>query len=136
MIKQIIVIRKDLNMRKGKIAAQASHASMGVLLDMMSGELYSDGLGKIHQHRKLIVSEGTYLYDWLNGSFTKICVSVDSEEELYTIENAFDLAGIKTKLIIDNGATEFNGVKTPTCLATEPFDSDELNKITGHLKLL
>ena len=34
-VKQIIVVRKDLNMRKGKIAAQAAHASMAVLLDSM-----------------------------------------------------------------------------------------------------
>jgi len=35
MVKQVIVVRKDLNMRKGKIAAQASHASLKVFFDRM-----------------------------------------------------------------------------------------------------
>lgn len=34
--KQVIVMRKDLNMRKGKMVAQGAHASMAVLLDMMT----------------------------------------------------------------------------------------------------
>lgn len=33
MIKQVIVVRKDLNMRKGKLAAQVAHASMKIFFD-------------------------------------------------------------------------------------------------------
>ena len=40
MIKQVIVMRRDLNMRKGKMVAQGAHASMAVLLN--AGR-YDDG---------------------------------------------------------------------------------------------
>jgi PTH2 family peptidyl-tRNA hydrolase len=34
-VKQVIIIRKDLNMRKGKMIAQGNHASMGVIFNYM-----------------------------------------------------------------------------------------------------
>lgn len=40
------------------------------------------------------------------------------------------------ELIVDNGKTEFNGVKTPTCLAIGPAEDVDLEPVTGHLKLL
>ena len=54
--KQVIVIRKDLGCRKGKLISQGAHASMKVLLDLMprNRELPTDGGGGIGKHRTLL----------------------------------------------------------------------------------
>lgn len=145
-IKQVIVIRKDLNMRKGKMCAMAAHASMKVLLDRM--EFEEEGYN--HQmDDTLIVRKRTgnvtrtlkcktesYLNKWLEGSFAKIVVSCNSEEELLELQKQAKEANILNALITDAGATEFNGVPTVTCLAIGPHKSEEINRITGNLKLL
>jgi PTH2 family peptidyl-tRNA hydrolase len=129
MTKQVIVMRKDLNMRKGKIAAQACHASLGVFTKSMqisgSGNLF---IGSI--------AFGEVTKDWLDNSFTKICVSCDSEEELLTLYANAEAANLPAVLVTDNGVTEFNGVKTHTCIAIGPAIAGDIYVITGHLKLL
>lgn len=127
--KQVLVMRKDLNCRKGKLIAQGSHASLKVILDMMvANEL--DG------HRLLKIYPGTALQDWINGKFTKICVSVDSLDELADVYAKAKLSGLPCSLITDAGLTEFNGIPTVTCCSVGPAWSDEIDPITGHLKLL
>ena len=118
MIKQVIVLRKDLNMRKGKMCAQSSHASMAAILD--NGELKTNA----------------YVKEWLAGAFTKIVVGVDSEEELINVYNFAHAAGINCSLITDAGRTEFDGVPTKTAVAIGPGNTEEIDIITGDLKLL
>ena len=141
-IKQVIIIRKDLNMRKGKIAAQCCHASMKVLLDRMKRERgviipedEDDVMIPIIK-RSLKLEEAGFINQWLEGSFAKIVVSCDSWEELMSIQLKANEAKIPAALITDAGVTEFNGVPTVTCLAIGPHSSEEINKITGNLKLL
>lgn len=129
--KQVIVIRKDLNMRKGKIAAQAAHASMKVFLDRMEQTGDSDIL-----IRKLTMQRGSAEDLWLNGIFAKICVYVNGEEELLSIYRGAKERNLLCALIEDNGLTEFKGVKTLTCCAIGPAFSEEVDLITGHLPLL
>lgn len=114
-MKQMLVIRKDLNMRKGKIAAQAAHASLGATISNL---------------------EDPRVKQWLSGKFTKIAVSVDSEGELLYIYNQAKEAGLITALITDAGLTEFNLIPTNTCIAIGPDTPENLSPITGHLKLL
>src|SRR5437763_16159032 len=66
--KQVIVMRKDLGMRKGKMIAQGAHASLAVLLDR--GAPTDDGYA-------FATTEA--MREWLGGRFAKICVSGDSE---------------------------------------------------------
>jgi PTH2 family peptidyl-tRNA hydrolase len=73
---------------------------------------------------------------WVNGAFAKICVSVDSEEELLAIYNAGKEAGIISSLIKDSGRTEFNGVPTLTAVCLGPDVIEKIDNITGSLKLL
>jgi PTH2 family peptidyl-tRNA hydrolase len=129
-VKQVIVVRKDLNMRKGKIAAQAAHASMAVLLDMMQVNI--EGL---YEKRTLIIPNDTALQQWLNVEFKKICVSVDSEEKLLELYHEAKELGIPCSLITDNGRTEFAGVKTNTCIAIGPDYSERVDLVTKHLPL-
>lgn len=125
--KQVIVVRKDLNMRKGKIAAQVAHASMGAVLNYRS---YNDDCIEIN------LTENYALEQWINGLFTKICVSVDSEAELLEIYDNALTAQVNVKLITDAGLTEFNGVPTKTCLAIGPDYPEHIDFLTKHLKLL
>lgn len=116
--KQVIVLRKDLNMRKGKMVAQGSHASLAAILKD----------GKLKKHPDVDA--------WLEGRFTKICVSVDSEEELLEIYNKAGALKLVRSLIRDAGLTEFDGVPTLTAVAVGPGDPAKVDKVTGHLKLL
>lgn len=113
--KQMIIMRKDLNMRKGKMIAQGAHASLKVVLENLE-----------HPDVKA----------WLQSAFAKIAVSVDSEEEMFELMYHAKKAGIINTLITDAGRTEFNGVPTNTCIALGPAAEEKLDPITGHLKLL
>jgi len=125
--KQVIVVRKDLNMRRGKESAQVAHAAMKFLCD------------RIHEARRCDDYWETTLTDvqreWLNGSFAKVVVSVDSLDELEKLTIAAADAHLEVNMIIDAGKTEFKGVPTITCIAIGPDKSEKIDKITGHLKL-
>lgn len=131
--KQVLIIRKDLNMRKGKIAAQAAHASMKVLLDRMA-VVRHESAGAVE--RSIAVPMNSAFEAWLSGSFTKITVSVNSEAELLDLHLKAKEAGLATALILDQGRTEFGGVPTYTALAIGPNWKEEIDPISGHLPLL
>ena len=152
-VKQVIVMRKKFpdgkggtfQLRRGKQIAQGAHASMKVLLDMMDISIRvnyetpppTSYISKIVV-RKLTTGESSIdaIERWLSGSFTKICVSVTSEEELDLIYLKAKDAGLPCSLIIDSGFTEFHGEPTKTCCAIGPASSEEIDKITGELPLL
>lgn len=129
--KQVIVVRKDLNMRKGKIVAQTSHASLGAILNY--GQMYPATADK-DAYYNLAVNKP--VEEWLRGRFKKVCVYVNSEAELLNIFSEALEHGLNTKLIKDAGLTEFNGVPTLTCLAIGPDYPEKIDSVTGHLKLL
>jgi PTH2 family peptidyl-tRNA hydrolase len=134
-IKQVIVVRKDLNMRKGKLAAQVAHASMAVLMAQMDEDpRYTDNENLTLFFMPMHKDDPMYL--WLKGLFTKVVVSCDSEQELLELRNKAAQEDIHYALITDAGLTEFHGVPTNTCLALGPDNVEIINKITGHLKLL
>jgi len=134
-IRQVIIIRKDLNMRQGKSCSQASHASMLSLLKMMRKMYVKDN----HRNESIILQteygKDSYLGEWLEGSFTKICLSCDDEVELLDLYKKADDNNLPVVLVTDNGLTEFNGKKTNTCIAIGPASREDIDKITKHLKL-
>ena len=115
-MKQVIIIRKDLNMRKGKMCAQAAHASLGAVENMSLVDR------QIYNH-------------WKHGGSTKICVGIDSEKELLELNRKAVNANLPTYLVLDAGRTEFNE-PTITSLAIGPGKEEEIDKITKDLKLL
>jgi PTH2 family peptidyl-tRNA hydrolase len=134
-IKQVIVIRKDLNMRKGKMIAQGCHACLKSLLEncIKKQEKNSDS----YEYQWIIsAEENTPLEKWLNGIFTKICVYVNSEKELLEIYELAKQNNIICSLITDSGLTEFYGIPTNTCIALGPDYSEKIDRLTGYLKLL
>jgi PTH2 family peptidyl-tRNA hydrolase len=130
--KQVLVVRTDLNMRKGKMIAQGAHASLKALLDS-AVELNA---AVLIRGRFLAIELEPRVEAWLKGLFTKIAVGVGSEAELLAIYEKAKAAGMLTALIQDSGKTEFGGVKTYTCVAVGPDENAKVDAITGHLKLL
>lgn len=120
--KQVIVIRKDLKMRRGKEIAQGSHASMAFLTRRLQA---SDNRPVFSEVEK----------EWIEGSFAKVVLQVHSEEELREIEQQAKEANLECHLIVDSGKTEFGGVPTPTCLAIGPDVAEKIDEITKNLKL-
>ncbi len=127
----MLVVRKDLKMRKGKIAAQCAHASMMVLLRQMAIE---DASGM--RRRTLEYAPGTPLAAWLDGAFTKVCVYVDSESALDDVYAKALENGVLAARVVDSGRTEFAGVPTKTVVAVGPAWIDDVDAITGELPLL
>ncbi len=119
--KQAIVMRRDLGMRRGKEIARGAHASM----IRLATRIRQPGSSFTEAERR-----------WLDGAFTKVCVRVDSEEELVAVVQRAQEAGVLVQLCVDAGRTEFRGVPTPTCCVIGPDFPERIDPITGQLKLL
>jgi PTH2 family peptidyl-tRNA hydrolase len=132
-VKQVIVLRKFPNMRTGKYASQAAHASMGVFFKSFLPVSRFEGDDLVVNHWEIPALE--YFQEYINGSFKKIVVYVETEEELLDIYHKAEDVNIHCSLIQDAGLTEFGGVPTYTAVGIGPWDSKELNEITGHLPL-
>lgn len=135
--KMMIVMRRDLKMRKGKIAAQAGHACIDAILSALGKE---DRLNDIEISSDNIVLKdsnkpSTPLSDWFKFGCAKICVYVDSEEALLDIAKKAKEKGIIASVITDAGMTEFHGEPTKTCLALEPLPAEIADELTGELPL-
>ena len=125
--KQMIVVRRDLKMRKGKIAAQAGHACVTAVLMALERE----------DRLRDVITEGDWisLSRWFADGTAKICVYVDSEEELLELDRKAKEMGFISALIRDAGHTEFHDVPTFTCLAFEPLYPEDVAPLTGELPL-
>lgn len=147
-IKQVIVIRKDLGMSKGKACSQAAHASLGAIISpdnyIIDGEPCPRG--EYHFHDEVVIagvvenrSLVTHMIDdavkgWLEGSFAKVCLSVNSEEELINLSILCKNKNIRSFLVKDEGRTQLKG-PSYTCIAIGPDYSKNINEITSSLKL-
>ncbi|RDJ35129.1 MAG: aminoacyl-tRNA hydrolase [Crenarchaeota archaeon] len=131
--KQVIVVRRwyqdaqgrMFSLRAGKFIAQASHASMAFLTKRLAQLTEND--------YKITLSEVEQA--WLNSSFAKVVVRVNSEEELLEIERKAKEAGLECNVVTDSGRTEFKGIPTKTCLAIGPDIADKIDSITANLEL-
>lgn len=139
--KQVIVMRRDLKMRKGKIAAQAGHACVEATLMALAREhrldqvrVTEDG-GWVYLADDPERPEATPLTDWFDAGVAKICVYVDSEEELLDLAAKAREQGFACALIRDAGHTEFHGEPTYTCLALEPLSAEQVDPLTSGLPL-
>lgn len=122
-VKQVIVMRKDLKMRRGKEIAQGAHASSAFL------EEYVANPKPYHKDREKVIRQ------WFEFGVKKVCVVVNSEKELVDIFKAARDARLLVNMITDSGHTEFHMQPTKTCLAIGPDYANEIDKITGDLTL-
>lgn len=120
--KQIIIVRKDLNMRKGKMIAQGAHASCNVVIAQLS-------------EFRGIKSQAEAFGIWLESGATKICVSVNSEQELLDLYKKAQETNLLCSLVQDLGHTEFKE-PTYTAVAIGPDYPEVIDPITKGLPLL
>ena len=114
--KQVIVLRTDINMSKGKIAAQAGHAAV-------SASEYARN------------NRPEWWTPWIMEGQCKIAVKVKSQQEILELERKARNAKLPAVLIVDRGLTELPP-ETTTCLGIGPAPSDKMDVITGKLPLL
>ena len=112
-LKQVILIRNDLKLPKGKMAAQAAHASVEAVLK----------------------SDKNIVKEWRSQGMGKIVVKVEDKKELYKYLQLAKDAGLTTALITDAGKTVVSP-GTETCLAIGPDEEEKIDNITGELKLV
>ena len=112
-MKQIILVRADLQLPKGKLAAQVAHASVEAVL----------------RSDKKIVSA------WRDEGMAKIVLKVKEEKELLNYLQLAKDEGIIAALITDAGKTVI-APGTRTCLGLGPDEEEKLDSLTGELKLL
>jgi len=115
-VKQVIIVRSDLKIGKGKLSAHVAHASL-------------DGYKRAEVYDERAVRE------WEESGQKKVVVKAKDERELIEIYEMAKQAGIPCALIHDAGLTQI-APGTLTALAIGPADEAEVNKLTGHLKLL
>lgn len=111
--KQVILVRDDLKLTKGKMSAQVSHASVGATL-----KTHKDDLKK-----------------WMDSGQKKVVLKVKDKQELYKYKQLAEDAGMVVALITDAGHTHLDP-GTVTCLGIGPDKEDKIDKITGNLKLI
>jgi peptidyl-tRNA hydrolase, PTH2 family len=114
--KQVLVFRTDLQLSKGKIAAQAGHAAVSSAQDAYA------------RHKK-------WWDAWMHEGQKKVAVKVADEKELHELEKFADDLGLPHALIVDAGLTEIPE-GTVTCLGIGPAPTGMVDRLTGKLKLL
>lgn len=114
--KQVIIVRTDLKMGKGKLAAQVSHAAVS----------------SAEETRK---RRPEWWRAWLEEGQCKVTVKVQGLAELLALEKEASHMRLPFSLITDRGLTQLPP-STVTCLGIGPAPSVQVDKITGKLPLL
>ena len=145
-MKQIIIVRKDLNMSKGKMAAQVAHASMAFLTNAIKNCSNISRFDPLYYDCGFFIPKELY-EGWICGSFTKVILEAKNKyqlEKVYTIANELGLLeDIDYFPIKDNCYTELepeevdkNGVgRTLTCVGFVPLKDETANKISKKYQL-
>jgi PTH2 family peptidyl-tRNA hydrolase len=112
--KQVIVVRKDLKLSRGKMSAQVAHASLEAF---MKAKNYDSVLAEM----------------WLRHGGKKVVVYVKDQDELIDLYNK--ARGLPKALITDAGHTHLKP-GTTTCIGIGPAETEKIERITSHLKLV
>ncbi|XP_003490777.1 peptidyl-tRNA hydrolase 2, mitochondrial-like [Bombus vosnesenskii] len=112
--KLVLVIRTDLKMGKGKIAAQCAHAAVAAY--------------------KAATKYPEFLYAWEKCGQAKITLKVDSENALKEIAKQARTVGLLANIIQDAGHTQVKPGSKTVC-AIGPGPAQMIDNVTGHLKL-
>jgi PTH2 family peptidyl-tRNA hydrolase len=112
-LKQVIVVRNDLKMPKGKLAAQVAHGSVEAVMN----------------------SDPKIVQQWKNQGMGKSVLKVESLKELEQIMINAKNEGLKIGWINDAGRTCLPP-GTTTVLGIGPDEESKIDSVTGHLKLL
>lgn len=116
LIKQVVIVRKDLNMGTGKIAAQVGHACV---------------LGAEHVRK----SHPTWYKEWERAGQEKVVVKVTNLDELEKIKKHAISLDLPWSEVTDAGHTQI-APGTVTCISIGPAPEEAVDKVTKDLKLL
>jgi len=111
--KQVILVRQDLKLPKGKLAAQSAHASVEAVLK----------------------SDSSLVSAWRKQGMAKIVLKVKDEKELISYFQKAKDEGLTAALITDAGKTVV-APGTKTCVGIGPDEEEKIDKVTGKLSLL
>tara|TARA_Y100000296_G_C5130148_1_gene235064 strand:- start:655 stop:999 length:345 start_codon:yes stop_codon:yes gene_type:complete len=111
--KQVIVVRQDLKLPKGKLGAQCSHASVEAVLR----------------------SDKNKVKNWRLAGQKKVVLKVSGLKELRKYNQIAKDNGLVTALITDAGKTVI-APGTVTCVGIGPDIEDDIDAVTGDLKML
>lgn len=112
-MKQVIAVRQDLKLPKGKMAAQCAHAAVEAVLK----------------------SDKSKVKEWRNEGMMKIVVKVADEKELLKYMQQAKDDGLVTALITDAGRTVVEP-GTKTCFCIGPDEEDKIDNVTSKLKIV
>ena len=112
-LKQVILVRNDLKLPKGKMAAQAAHAAV----------------------ESAFRSDKETISDWRAQGSKKVVLKVEDEAELLKYKQLAEQAELVVALITDAGKTTI-APGTITCLGIGPDNEEKVDKITGKLKII
>lgn len=126
-MKQVIVMRKDLNLRKGKMVAQGGHAALTALI----GDIDLERLNRFDPSVTLSAS----VFEWIKTGMKKVCLGIDSEDALLELVHRARRIDLPVYTVRDAGHTEIPA-GTITCAAFGPCEDERVDPITGDLKLL
>jgi peptidyl-tRNA hydrolase, PTH2 family len=111
--KQVILVRNDLKLSKGKLAAQVSHASVEATLN----------------------SSKQKVFNWRSKGMKKVILKVENLKELLKYQRLAKREKLVASIIKDAGKTEIPA-GTITCLGIGPDKEEIISKITSRLKIL
>ena len=123
--KLVLVVRSDLGMGKGKIAAQCSHATLAVYKTLLSSPPNPSSPGTTHP----------LLKRWESTGQAKIATQVGTEDELLVLQATAQSLGLCAKVVHDAGRTQVAS-GTATVLGVGPGPKGVVDQVTGGLKLL
>lgn len=132
-VKQYIIIREDLGMSTGKIAAQASHSSMKVFFDKFEETEVENDDGEFKKAFLFTPTPEEKL--WINGLFTKIVKKVKNEYQLLKAYEKAKELGLNCSLIKDAGLTELKG-ENYTAIAIGPNYIDKCEPVVKKIRNL
>lgn len=113
--KMVLVVRNDLKMGKGKIAAQCSHATLGL-------------------YKKIFNRAPKSLSRWEMCGQVKVVVKIESEDDLLVLQERAKSLTLPTHIVIDAGRTQIAPNSRTVMAILGP--ADMVDDVTGGLKLL
>ncbi|PKI75285.1 peptidyl-tRNA hydrolase 2, mitochondrial [Punica granatum] len=113
--KMVLVVRNDLKMGKGKIAAQCSHATLGL-------------------YKKLLHRAPRALNRWEMSAQPKVVVKIESEEDMLVLQERAKSLKLPTHITIDAGRTQIAPNSRTVMAILGPVEV--VDNVTGGLKLL
>lgn len=133
-VKQYIVVRTDLPMNAGKVAAQAAHSCMKVFFDKFEDTQVINKQGEdpvdVFIYRPSVEEKF-----WIKNKFTKIVKKVKNESQLLNTYEKAKEAGLNVSLIKDAGLYGLEG-ENYTCIAVGPNYVEDCEPVVGKLRLL